>query len=113
MPIPHHLPSLFSRYNSARARQILRKSANSHVRCYAVAAARPYTFHIGASWAGKTEDPVIAATKVPFPSDTLIGSWRNKMLSRPKHVRSKDAGEDFFFVQELSISLDAPTRSLS
>ncbi|KAH6918592.1 phosphatase 2C-like domain-containing protein [Coprinopsis sp. MPI-PUGE-AT-0042] len=88
---------LFASYRPALARQILRKHRN-----YATTTIqRPYTFHIGASWAGKPEDPVIKASKVPFPSDTVIGAWRDKMLSRPKHVRSQDAGEDFFFVQEM------------
>ena len=39
--------------------------------------------------------------KAAFPPDTLIGTWRDKTLSRPKAVRSRDAGEDFFFVQEV------------
>lgn len=63
---------------------------------------RPYSFHIGASWAGKPEHMAIMH-KVPFPADTLVGSWRDKTLSRKsKTVRSVDAGEDFFFVQEVS-----------
>ncbi|PPQ71973.1 hypothetical protein CVT24_008190 [Panaeolus cyanescens] len=62
---------------------------------------RPYTFHIGASWAGKPEYEPSQSFKIPFPSDTLIGTWRDKTLSRKKAVRSADAGEDFFFVQEM------------
>ena len=59
---------------------------------------RPYTFHIGASWAGKDDPNKI---KSAFPPDTLIGTWRDKTLSRPKAIRSQGAGEDFFFVQEV------------
>ena len=98
------------------ARYILSKTPPSRLRFYsssipqihATTSPRPYTFHIGASWAGKPdEDPM--KIKDAFPSDTIIGTWRGKTLSRPKAVRSRDAGEDFFFVQEVvpvvSISL--------
>ncbi|CAK5279929.1 unnamed protein product [Mycena citricolor] len=58
----------------------------------------PYTFHIGASFAAK---PAVRFAgekpKTPFPSDGIIGSWRNRMLGRPKAVHSRDAGEDFYF----------------
>jgi hypothetical protein len=104
---PHRLSTLFASYRPALARQILLRHRN-----YATTTPqRPYTFHIGASWAGKPEDPVIKASKVPFPSDTVIGAWRDKTLSRPKHVRSQDAGEDFFFVEEVrafSVPLPSP-----
>ncbi|KAL4265225.1 Protein phosphatase [Pleurotus pulmonarius] len=60
----------------------------------------PYTFHIGASWAGKpaAADSMI---KVPFPPDSIIGKWRDTTLSWPKSSGAKDAGEDFFFIQEM------------
>jgi protein phosphatase PTC7 len=64
---------------------------------------RPYRFHIGASWAGKPPEPGPKRPHVPFPSDSVIGAWRDKTLSRPKAVPSKDAGEDFFHVQEVSL----------
>ena len=89
-------------------RQILSKTPRSRLRLYsssssippihATSSSRPYTFHIGASWAGKRDDGPI---KAAFPPDTVIGTWRDKTLSRPKAVRSRDAGEDFFFVQEV------------
>jgi protein phosphatase PTC7 len=63
---------------------------------------RPYTFHIGASWAGKPADSN-KIPKVPFPPESLIGNWRDKTLSLPKAAGTKDAGEDFFFVQEVSL----------
>lgn len=62
---------------------------------------RPYQFHIGCSYAGKPEDPNEKLRKVPFPPDTLIGGWRDRMLAWPKSMPFKNAGEDFFFVQEM------------
>ncbi|KAJ7224232.1 phosphatase 2C-like domain-containing protein [Mycena pura] len=65
-------------------------------------APHPYSFHIGVSFAPKPpvrfhgEKP-----KVPFPSDGIIGSWRNKMLARSKQVPTKECGEDFFFYNEM------------
>jgi hypothetical protein len=96
-------PSLMKVYSPNLARNILRKTSRSRPRFYSYSSSisppRPYTFHIGASWAGKRDDnPQI---KVAFPPDTLIGMWRDKTLSRPKAVRSQGAGEDFFFVQEV------------
>ena len=89
-------------------RHILSKTPRLRLRSYsssssippihATTSPRPYTFHIGASWAGKS-DPM--RIKTAFPPDTVIGTWRDKTLSRPKAVRSRDAGEDFFFVQEV------------
>lgn len=66
-------------------------------------APRPYTFHIGASWAAKPNDPLVKS-RVPFPADTLVGSWRDKQLSKGSRKKTKvrDAGEDFFFIQEVS-----------
>lgn len=60
---------------------------------------RPYTFHLGASWAAKPNDPYEKLVKIPFPSDSYIGSWRDKMLAWPKLFRSKDPGEDFLYIQ--------------
>ncbi|KAJ7833470.1 phosphatase 2C-like domain-containing protein [Mycena leptocephala] len=61
--------------------------------------AHPYSFHIGASFAPKPpiRKFVGEKPKVPFPSDGIIGSWRNSMLSHPKAVPTKECGEDFFF----------------
>ncbi|KAF8350716.1 hypothetical protein F5887DRAFT_1058744 [Amanita rubescens] len=60
---------------------------------------RPYTFHLGASWAAKPNDPYEKLVKIPFPSDSLIGSWRDKILAWPKRIQSKDPGEDFLYIQ--------------
>ena len=96
-------------YRPNLTRNILRKSPQSRLQfsssipqSQATTPRRPYTFHIGASWAGKAADTKIKST---FPPDTLIGTWRDKTLSRPKAVRSPDAGEDFFFVQEVILLL--------
>ena len=96
-------PNLMNIYSSAWARNILRKTPRSRLSSSAqtrAALPRPYTFHIGASWAGKPDDDPMKI-KAAFPPDTTIGTWRDKTLSRPKAVRSRDAGEDFFFVQEV------------
>ena len=60
---------------------------------------RPYTFHLGASWAAKPKDPYEKLVKIPFPSDSSIGSWRIKTLAWPKLIRSPDPGEDFLYIQ--------------
>ncbi|KAF7331750.1 hypothetical protein MKEN_00054800 [Mycena kentingensis (nom. inval.)] len=39
--------------------------------------------------------------RVPFPSDGIIGSWRNKLLAHPKQVQTRDAGEDFYFYNSM------------
>lgn len=74
---------------------------------------RPYQFHIGCSYAGKPEDPNEKLRKVPFPPDTLIGGWRDRMLAWPKSMPFKNAGEDFFFVQEVRTLLTLITRNLN
>jgi protein phosphatase PTC7 len=93
-------------HRSPMSRLIARKSKQvgfpglSH---YASSAPRPYKFYIGASWAGKPPEPGPKRLQVPFASDSLVGAWRDKTLARPKTVLSKDAGEDFFYVQEVSL----------
>ncbi|KAJ7247621.1 phosphatase 2C-like domain-containing protein [Mycena haematopus] len=80
--------------------ETVRRSSPLACRLFSSARAilHPYSFHIGVSFAPKPpirfkgEKP-----KVPFPSDGIIGSWRNKMLSRPKAVQTKECGEDFYF----------------
>ena len=103
------LPSLMNLCNLILARHILSKTPRSLLRFYSYSSSipqihttspRPYTFHIGASWAGKPDENSMKK-KSAFPPDTIIGMWRDKTLSRPKAVRSQDAGEDFFFVQEV------------
>jgi protein phosphatase PTC7 len=74
----------------------------------------PYTFHIATSYAGKP--PVgdeRAPQNLPFPMESPIGRWREEMLNRtigPKKKRrgkdwALDAGEDSFYVQEVSEQL--------
>lgn len=125
--LAHSRSSLFSTYSPVLARQILRRVPTSLLQARFTASPathaesadgsskstttslppRPYTFHIGASWAGKPEYPTIGLRKVPFPPDTLIGSWRDQTLSRNSKAigtlgtQSLDPGEDFFFIQEV------------
>ncbi|KAJ3779317.1 phosphatase 2C-like domain-containing protein [Lentinula raphanica] len=70
----------------------------------------PYTFRIASSWAGKPSTGEDRATDdLPFPLESPIGRWREEMLDRSIGPRKKhrgkdwveDAGEDFFFVQEM------------
>ncbi|KAJ7067931.1 hypothetical protein C8F01DRAFT_1116238 [Mycena amicta] len=80
----------------------IRRRLPTRLRCFSsapYAAPHPYSFHLGVSFAPKPaalrfpKEPL----RVSFPADGIIGSWRNKMLSRPKQVPTKDCGEDFFF----------------
>ncbi|KAF7778731.1 hypothetical protein Agabi119p4_3076 [Agaricus bisporus var. burnettii] len=102
----------FSTLNPALQREIIRRSASKNVvsprrakitRNFSTSALLPkqYSFHIGTSWAGKVDRDGYNRFKIPFSAHTTIGSWRDQMLSRPKAVKSVDAGEDFFFVQEM------------
>lgn len=68
---------------------------------------RPFKVHVGASFAGKPPEyrPMTGRRRRPvidFPADSDITSWRAHMLSRPKGVPAKTAGEDFYYVQEVS-----------
>ncbi|KAF7968268.1 hypothetical protein HWV62_31055 [Athelia sp. TMB] len=91
---------LRSTQSPAMARLIARKTAHSSRHLSTLP--RPYKFHIGASWAGKpAERGRKPLATVPFTHDSPIGAWRDVTLSRPKAVSSKDAGEDFFYVQEM------------
>lgn len=65
----------------------------------------PYTFHLAASWAAKPIDSLVLRSRSPFPPDTAIGMWRDRVLSSKRRRNGRggygDAGEDFFFVQEV------------
>ena len=103
---------LRSMQSPTMSRLIARKSAHSSRHLSTLP--RPYKFHIGASWAGKpAERGRKPLATVPFTPDSPIGAWRDVTLSRPKAVSSKDAGEDFFYVQEVSFqSVIASTYSI-
>ncbi|KAI0030825.1 phosphatase 2C-like domain-containing protein [Vararia minispora EC-137] len=63
---------------------------------------RPYKFHVGASWLAKPADSAVRKSASPFPSDTVIGRWRDKTLSSGSHASSSTgAGEDFFYIQDM------------
>ncbi|KAG7452524.1 uncharacterized protein BT62DRAFT_939501 [Guyanagaster necrorhizus] len=80
---------------------------------------RPYTFHIGTSWAGKPTSGN-EMKKIPFPEDSPIGMWRDQMLARtvPDAIPNEatkwapDAGEDFFYVTELPIEMNLRVADL-
>lgn len=62
--------------------------------------ARPFKFHIGVSWAPKPPDPKLTRFHTAFSVDSQLGKWRDAMLARPRHLLSRDAGEDFFYHTE-------------
>lgn len=64
---------------------------------------RAYAFHVGVSWHGKPADMRRDLPKASWPPNNPIGAWRDEVLKRPKGVNSKDAGEDFFYVQSVSL----------
>ena len=76
-----------------------------HTRCMSSAPARPYYFHVGASWAGKPPEPRARTRKTAltgFPPDTDIGRWTHKSLGQfASAARGRQPGEDFFYVQEV------------
>lgn len=41
----------------------------------------------------------------PFPPDSPIGKWRDLTLSRPNPGAGKHIGEDFFYIQDVSVLL--------
>jgi protein phosphatase PTC7 len=63
-------------------------------------ASHPYTFHVGASWIGKPHYGKKMKTK-PFPADSPIGIWRDKMVMWPKAIPGTNAGEDFFYIEKV------------
>ncbi|RDB21375.1 Protein phosphatase PTC7 fig [Hypsizygus marmoreus] len=87
------------------AREILRRSSgraafSRRTMSSSVAFPRPYTFHMGASWAGKVNG-LSGVPNNPFPVDSAVGAWRDHMLARPKAANGKDPGQDFFYVQDM------------
>lgn len=105
-----HLQNSYRR-SSALGRALLRRSNKNAYRSMSTFPRRPYTFHIGASWAGKPTSGN-EMKKIPFPGDSPIGIWRDQMLSRtvPGAIPNEatkwapDAGEDFFYVTEMKNS---------
>lgn len=71
--------------------------------------ARPYYFHVGASWAGKPDEqprwPRRRARMSGFGPDTDIGRWTRKSLAQfTSAARERSPGEDFFYVQEVRLA---------
>lgn len=67
---------------------------------------RPYRFHTGASWAGKPPDPTSRKVNTaPFTRESPIGRWRDHVLSRSNANGGRHIGEDFFYIQEVSMQL--------
>ncbi|KAI0065346.1 protein serine/threonine phosphatase 2C [Artomyces pyxidatus] len=62
---------------------------------------RPYRFHISASWHGKTPPSPPSKGNEAFSLDSSIAIWRDHMLSSQRAGFTKDAGEDFFYIQDM------------
>lgn len=76
---------------------------------------RPYKVIVGASFAAKPPQIRRAKQKVgrDFPETSDLALWKRRVLAWPKSFPSADAGEDFFFVQEVSRYLDTNIISVA
>lgn len=62
---------------------------------------RAYTLHIAASWAGKPVDAQTKQHAKPFASTSEIGAWRDQTLAANNSLGVADAGEDFFYIEQV------------
>ncbi|TFL07583.1 phosphatase 2C-like domain-containing protein [Pterulicium gracile] len=62
---------------------------------------RAYTLHIAASWAGKPVDAQTKQHAKPFASTSEIGAWRDQTLAANNSLGVADAGEDFFYIEQM------------
>ncbi|KAH8117448.1 phosphatase 2C-like domain-containing protein [Phellopilus nigrolimitatus] len=98
-----------SRLTPALPRTLLQCQRRSACRLISSASsARPYKIHVGVSFAGKPpevhERPARRRRPViDFPGDSDIARWRAETLLRNKTTTSTTAGEDFFYIQEVSL----------
>lgn len=65
---------------------------------------RPFKYHVGISFAGKAADAElrVARQNGRFSETSPIGQWRDLQTNVKKDVDSKDAGQDFFYVQQVT-----------
>ena len=65
---------------------------------------RPFKLHFGVSFAGKRPDSELlqARQKGRFSVSSPVGQWRDQLLTHKKEVPSLDAGQDFWYIQEVS-----------
>lgn len=106
------IPLAASKLSPVMARAILHRRALPSRRLMSSAPpSRPFKIHVGVSFAGKPAEfrTVLQKRRNPipdFPEGNDIARWRAEMLAWPKAVRSREAGEDFFYVQEVRIRSD-------
>jgi protein phosphatase PTC7 len=82
-----------------RARISLKRSSRSYA-TNAPTIARPFTFHIGASFVGKPAHPDDKPIKNPGFPEGALKKWRDETLAWPKGLQTAHPGHDFFYVQE-------------
>ncbi|KAI6109821.1 phosphatase 2C-like domain-containing protein [Pisolithus sp. B1] len=98
LPLPSHFGHLRLASGSCRVR--LPQRIQEFPAKFISALSRPFTFHVGVSWASKPEDPKITRFHTPFPADSCVGRWRDTMLALREKNISRDAGEDFFYITQ-------------
>lgn len=85
-------------------RSSIELSSSTRRRNSTLAPARPFTYHIGASFLGKpVENDEVVLQSTPFPDTHPVVGFRDKMLSWRREIPSDTAGQDFFLVQEVSL----------
>ncbi|KAI6108972.1 phosphatase 2C-like domain-containing protein [Pisolithus thermaeus] len=99
LPLPSHFGHLRLASGSCRVR--LPPRIQEFPAKFISALSRPFTFHVGVSWASKPADPKITRCHTPFPADSCIGRWRDTMLALREKNISRDAGEDFFYITQM------------
>jgi hypothetical protein len=91
-------------YTGGKVPHLLRSSTPYHLRTsrrHVSTMPRPYRFHVCANWQSAPPGYAPKKRSVPFAPGTAIGSWRDLVLTWPRHGFSKTPGEDFFYVQEV------------
>jgi hypothetical protein len=83
-----------------RVRISLKRSSRSYA-TNAPTIARPFTFHIGASFVGKPAHPDDKPIKNPGFPEGALKKWRDETLAWPKGLQTAHPGHDFFYVQEV------------
>ncbi|KAG8973327.1 hypothetical protein FRC05_008871 [Tulasnella sp. 425] len=73
------------------------------VQTFSYSSSSNFGFHVGASFAGKPplRGERIFSPSTRFPPESDIGKWAQDQLRIKRRLKTKNSGEDSFFVQEL------------